>query len=80
MRNKRNRLPTYLVPYPLLKKYSQLEKEAFPIISVSRNVNDTFHWYVIGRLFTIESDHQPLKSLFGETNKNPQMASSRTQR
>ena len=28
----------------------------------------------------IESDHQPLKYLFGETNKIPQMASSRMQR
>ena len=58
------------------KKYSQLEKEALVIIFAVKK----FHRYLIGRHFMIESDHQPLKSLFGENNKIPQMASSRIQR
>ena len=56
--------------------YSQLEKEALAIIFAVKK----FHKYLLGRHFTIESDHQPLKSLFGETNKVPEMASSRIQR
>jgi len=53
-----------------------LEKEALAIIFAVKK----FHQYFIVRLFTIGFDHQPLKSLFGESNKIPQMASSGTQR
>ena len=58
------------------KHYSQLEKEGLAIIFAVKK----FHRYLFGRHFLIESDHQPLKMLFGETNKIPQMASSRIQR
>ena len=58
------------------KHYSQLEKEALAIVFAVK----FFHRYLLGRHFVIESDHQPLKYLFGETNKIPQMASSRMQR
>ena len=61
---------------PAEKNYSQLEKEALAIVFAVKK----FHRYLLGRHFVIESDHQPLKSLFGETNKIPQMASSRIQR
>ncbi len=61
---------------PAEKHHSQLEKEALAIIFAVKK----FHRYLLGRHFVIELDHQPLKSLFGETNKIPQMASSRIQR
>ncbi len=39
-----------------------------------------FHYYLYGRKFTIMSDHQSLKHLFGETRAIPPMASARIQR
>ena len=38
------------------------------------------HQYLSGRHFTIFSDHQPLKYLFGESRQVPVMAASRIQR
>ena len=61
---------------PAEKKYSQLEKEGLAIVFGSTE----FHNYLFGRHFQIESDHQPLASLFSESRAIPQMASSRIQR
>ena len=55
------------------KHYSQLEKEALAIIFAVKK----FHRYLMGHHFVIESDHQPLKTLFGETSRIPDMAPSR---
>ena len=61
---------------PAEKKYSQLEKEGLAIVfGVTK-----FHNYLFGCHFQIESDHQPLASLFSESRAIPQMASSRIQR
>ena len=49
------------------KHYSQLEKEALAIIFAVKK----FHHFLFGRHFVIESDHQPLKALFGESKKIP---------
>ena len=61
---------------PPEKKYSQLDKEALAIIfGITR-----FRQYLLGRHFTICSDHKPLMYLFGESRGIPELASSRIQR
>jgi len=61
---------------PAEKKYSQLDKEGLAIIfGVKR-----FYQYVVGRHFTILSDHKPLQHLFQETSGAPTLASARIQR
>ena len=61
---------------PAEKKYSQLEKEGLAIIfGVKR-----FHQYLLGRHFTIISDHKPLQRLFSESHVTPPLASARIQR
>ncbi len=61
---------------PAEKKYSQLEKEGLAIIFAVKKFNQ----YLSGRHFTVYSDHQPLKYLFGESKQVPVMAASRIQR
>ena len=61
---------------PAEKRYSQLEKEGLAIVSGVKK----FHNFLYGRHFTIQSDHQPLSFLFGETKGIPQLASARIQR
>ncbi|KAL5481520.1 hypothetical protein EMCRGX_G021699 [Ephydatia muelleri] len=61
---------------PAEAKYSQIEKEGLAIIFGVKK----FHQYLVGRSFTIYSDHKPLQYLFSETRPVPPMASSRIQR
>ena len=61
---------------PAEKKYAQLNKEGLAIVFGVRH----FHHYLLGRRFTIYSDHKPLQYLFSEDKAIPTMASSRIQR
>ena len=58
------------------KNYSQLEKEGLAVVYGVKK----FYDYLWGRHFSIESDHQPLLHLFGESREIPPLASSRIQR
>ena len=58
------------------KKYSQIEKEGLACVyGVKR-----FHSYLFGHHFTLQTDHQPLQTLFNESKAIPPQASSRIQR
>ena len=57
---------------PAERNYSQLEKEGLAIVYGVKK----FHCYLYWHHFTIRSDHQPLRHLFGD----PIMAASRIQR
>jgi len=60
---------------PAEKKYLQLDKEGLAIIfGVKR-----FHYYLLGRKFTIFSDHKPLQYLFGRPKTILPMASATIQ-
>ena len=61
---------------PAEKRYAQLDKEGLAIVFGVRK----FHQYLLGRHFTILSDHKPLEHLFSETRPVPAMASARIQR
>ena len=61
---------------PAEKKYSQLEKEGLAVVfGVCK-----FNQYLMGRSFTILSDHKPLQYLFSADHPVPVMASARIQR
>ena len=57
-------------------KYAQLDKEGLAIIFGMK----CFHQYLLGRKFTIYSDHKPLEHLFGRSRAVPPLASARIQR
>ena len=57
---------------PAEKNYAQLDKEALAIVFGVT--------YLLGRHFTIKSDHKPLMHLFSESRGVPLMASARVQR
>ena len=61
---------------PAEKYYVQLDKEGLAIVfSVKR-----FHHYMLGRHFTMQSDHKPLQHLSGKLKAVQPMASARIQR
>lgn len=61
---------------PAERKYSQLDREALAIIFGVKK----FQQFLLGRRFTILSDHKPLQHLFNETSAVPTMASARIRR
>ena len=58
------------------KNYSQLEKEALAIVYAVGK----FHYYLYGRHFIIQSDHQPLSHLFNNAKAISPTSSSRIKR
>ena len=58
------------------KQYAQIEKEGLAIVFGVKK----FHSYLLGRRFTVYSDHKPLQYLFSESRPVPVMASARIQR
>ncbi len=61
---------------PAEKRYAQVDREGLAIVfGVTK-----FRQYLLGRQFTIISDHKPLIHLFGHSRAIPPMASARIQR
>ena len=58
------------------KGYAQLEKEALALINGVRQ----FHKYLIGRKFTLVTDHQPLVKILRPKQGIPTLAAARLQR
>ena len=58
------------------KKYSQLEKEGLACVYGIKR----FHSYLFGHKFVLQTDHQPLITLFNEAKVVPAQASNRIQR
>lgn len=58
------------------KNYSMLDKEALAIYFAVKK----FHYYLLGRKFTLQTDHKPLIQIFGEKRGIPTMAAGRLQR
>ena len=58
------------------RKYAQLDKKCLAIIFGLKK----FHQYLLGRKFTIYSDHKPLQHIFAESRPIPTLASACIQR
>ncbi|XP_074031842.1 retrovirus-related Pol polyprotein from transposon 297 [Leptinotarsa decemlineata] len=61
---------------PSERNYAQVQREAYAVVFAVRK----FHKFLYGRKFTILSDHQPLKTIFGEKQGLPTLAHARIQR
>ncbi|XP_044596644.1 uncharacterized protein LOC123273311 isoform X1 [Cotesia glomerata] len=58
------------------KHYAQIDHEALALIFAIK----TFHQYIYGRKFVLETDHKPLVYIFGNKKGIPVMSASRLQR
>ena len=58
------------------QNYSNIEQEALEIVLVVTRLK----LFLLGRRFTLQTDHKPLKYLFAPDEKNPKIASARITR
>ncbi len=58
------------------KNYSQMEREGLACVYGVKRFNS----YLLGHHFTLQTDHEPLRTLFNENKPIPPQASSRIQR
>jgi len=58
------------------RRYASIDKEALAIIFAVGK----FQQYILGRHFTVKTDHRPLERLFGSKTELPKLAASRLNR
>ena len=61
---------------PAVRNYSQIEKESLAIIYAIKK----FHRFIHGRIFTLQTDHKPLLTIFGSKKGIPTHTANRLQR